>query len=243
MSSLSDRTRHLLIAVLAGVVVMGATFALTSRASSGGTSTAGGAAVLVATRQIAVGTSATALSSSGAVKTVDVVPGDRVAGAVTSLDSLGHLVVTEPIFSGEQITSKRFGSANEQGVRFDLKGTLRLTQLSGDANQVLAGTLVAGDHVDVLASIRNPESGQDHFSNTILRDLLVTGVEASSTPSSSGSTSTSWVDLVLTNAQADRLFWVEQNADWTLVLRPSVGAKDVPSTVQSSASVLSGHVG
>ena len=59
-----------------------------------------------------------------------------------------------------------------------------------------------------------------------------------------GATSSLSVELELTGQQAERLFWVKQNADWTLLLRPTVGAVETPSSPQTSASVLSGsHAG
>ena len=58
------------------------------------------------------------------------------------------------MYAGEQVTLRRFSDVAAQGIRSQLKGTLRAVQIAGDPNQLLAGTLKAGDHVDLVANLR-----------------------------------------------------------------------------------------
>jgi Flp pilus assembly protein CpaB len=243
MTHMSYRLRNLTLALALGILATSA--ALVFAAHGNGrhsTLTTQAVPVLVAAKNIAIGTPGSALQA-GALKRVSVAKADRMPGAVTNSVQIARLVVTQPIYAGEQIATQRFGVAGQQGIRSSLTASLRLIQLPGDANQLLAGTLAAGDHVDVAASILNPETGEAHYTNIVLRNLLVVSAPSGSNSLSvSGKTDLS-VDLELTDAQADRLFWVEKNAGWTLLLRPSVGASDGPAIVQSSASVLSGNRG
>ena len=73
-----------------------------------------------------------------------------VPGAISSADQVRGLIATQPTYAGEQVTARRFGTPSERGVRAQIQGTQRAVQIAGDPNQVLAGTLRAGDHVDIV---------------------------------------------------------------------------------------------
>src|SRR6476659_4002780 len=75
-----------------------------------------------------------------------------VAGAISSPSQLSQYVATQDVFEGEQVSTRRFSPPTAQGIRAQLKGTQRAYQLPGDANQLLAGTVQAGDHVDVVGT-------------------------------------------------------------------------------------------
>jgi hypothetical protein len=75
-----------------------------------------------------------------------------------------------------------------------------------------------------------------------LRNLLV--VKAPSSPSSTSTGQVLSVDLQLTGKQAQRLYWLQKNGDWSLLLRPSVHASDQrvsPASVQAVIEGSSGH--
>ena len=76
-----------------------------------------------------------------------------VPGAISNADQVQNLVTTAPIYSGEQVTLRRFANHVELGPRAQLHGTLRAITLEGDSAQVLAGTLKSGDHVDMVATL------------------------------------------------------------------------------------------
>src|SRR5205809_1015637 len=82
-------------------------------------------------------------------------------------------------------------------------------QLPGDQNQLLVGTLQAGDHVDIVGSWQLSGNENEKVSRIVLRDILVLQApEASSenkrVTQSSGDQA---IMLAVTDAQAQKLFW------------------------------------
>ena len=68
---------------------------------------------------------------------------------------LARLVATQEIFEGEQVSTRRFGTiAADAASGPSCTGTLRGFEVDGDPNQMLAGTLKAGDHVDLVATLK-----------------------------------------------------------------------------------------
>ena len=140
---------------------------------------------------------------------------------------IADLYTTEPVYAGEQLSLNRFAPSKEQGVRATLRGKNRAFQLSGDGDQMLNGTLLPGDRVDVVASVKNPEDQNDVRSLVALRDVLVL-----QTQDSEGATidnpddNQSAAILSVTDEQAQRLYWVTQNGEWSLQLRPVKKPKD-----------------
>src|ERR671930_1762342 len=170
------RVRNVVIAVaLAGVAALLTSFYVTSykRHVQRGQDKV---TVLVAKQDIPQGT--TGSEAGKLLKSEQVLRDSVVPGAVTSADQLDGKVATEMTMQGEQVSTRRFNTVAENGVRAELKGTLRAFQLSGDANQVLAGTLQERDHVDLVATLR---CGNDcEFSRVVLRNMLV--LQAPDTP-------------------------------------------------------------
>ena len=124
--------------------------------------------VYVPNKNFAIGTAGAKIADS---MTVQSVKRDQlVPDAVTSPVQIKGLYLTQPVIKGEQLTLKRFALPNEQGIRSKLAGKQRAVQISGDTNQVLAGTLVPGDRVDVVANLKNPQNNYDIRSTVVLRE-------------------------------------------------------------------------
>jgi pilus assembly protein CpaB len=188
--------------------------------------------VLVATHDIPAGTAGISLGHAIAVKAV--APDAVTVGALRRPQALTRLVSTQPIYAGDVITLRRFATSRGNTSLAGLRGNERAVDVSGEQTQLLAGTLQDGDHVDVVASVSIPNGSQHHESRIVLRNLRVLHA-----PSASGSGTTSAAaTLVLTDAQALRLFYVIKNADWSLLLRPTVRASDSNVPNDSAASVL-----
>jgi pilus assembly protein CpaB len=234
---ISYRTRNILVAAALGLlaVVLTLVYVAHTRKSAQSTTAAAPVHVLVAARDIPIGTAGTALAGSGWLVTKTFQPTDVPAGAITSLADVRAEVAIQPTYRGEQLVARRFGTTQQEGVLSVLKGDYRVVQLPGDANQLLAGTIKDGNRVDVVGSVKVPESGQNHYSTIFLRNLLV--VSAASKPSSNVGQDTTSIELRVTTSQAERLFWLEKNADWSLLLRPSTKATD-PATAPTSAQAL-----
>lgn len=205
--------------------------------------------VFVASKDIQVGTPGSevaALLEEQQVAKEAVVP-----GAIVGPSDVEGKVVTEKVYAGEQVTTLRFRAPSEQGVRAALSGNLRAVQVPGDSHQLLAGTLKENDRVDVVANLSykvvqfgqsEAASNEDNMATRIvLRDILVLrapqqlidagGVEAEGNADKS-------VLLALTDAQAQKLFFVMKNGAWTLELRPPTDPTDSPEGVETIASVL-----
>ncbi len=110
-------------------------------------------AVFVAKGDIPVGTSGADILKHHMLTSSQVVQRTIVPGAISNADQVQNLVTTAPIYSGEQVTLRRFANHVELGPRAQLHGTLRAITLEGDSAQLLAGTIKPGDHVDMLGEL------------------------------------------------------------------------------------------
>jgi Flp pilus assembly protein CpaB len=207
--------------------------------------------VWVATRDIPAGTSGADALSHGMISKTEVVHRAVVPGAISNTVQISGLVATQQIFDGEQITLRRFSQDATLGIQGELKGTYRAYQVHGDANQMLAGVLRKGDHVDLVATFKygivNTQI-KGFATRTVLRDLLVLRAPTTAADSKvengfSGGTS---VVLRVTDAQAQKLDFTinvasresDDNPWWHLTLRSPVKAADSPESITSIDSVL-----
>ena len=170
-----------------------------------------------ASHDIPAGTSGTEVAGSLAHKRVErtaVVP-----GAISDPSQIKRLVATQEIFSGEQVSTKRFEPLGELGIRGQLKGNLRAIVVPGDANQLLLGTLQDGDSIDVVSNFTFPEGSQQHVSRTILRDIKVLRAPVESKVQShlgSAANSPYAAILAISDTQSRKLFWMMKNGERTL---------------------------
>jgi Flp pilus assembly protein CpaB len=225
---LADRHGRARSLVLAAALAAAAAGLLAVRDSGGAAPPAPRASVYVAVADIPAGT-----PSSDAASRVELrsVPADGVVPqALTDLGRIAGLAAVEPIHAGEQVTLRRFGGGELRGVRAELAGTQRAMQVAGTREQLLAGTLVAGDQVDVVASVELPEGSGRHRTRVVLRGLAVLATAAAA--------ERAVVTLRGSDAQAAALFHVLHTAEWSLVLRPARRAADGAGAAQSSARLL-----
>ena len=203
--------------------------------------------VAVAARDIPAGTTGSQILSRRLLHVEQVARAAVVPGAVSRPEDIAKLVAVQPTYAGEQVSARRFGPLAAAGVRSQLRGTFRAVEIAGNPNQVLAGVLKAGDHVDIAANVKFPAEGsQKHFARVVLRDLLVlrtSGGPSQSTKITGVSNSDTWVMLRLTDSQLQKLFFVFTNDEWTLALRPGLDDSDSPSTLADATSVLQAGLG
>ena len=221
-------------AVLTMIYVAHGGGSATAKASRGATAT-----VYVAVRDIPVGTATANLFARGYVKAKPIAIADVAAGAITDRRQLTGLVAVQQVYAGEQLTERRFGSAGAAGVLSDLYGTMRVIQIAGDPQQLLAGILKPGDHVDVLASLGSGSSGTGATAGarvaTVLRDLLVLDAGTTQASGVAAGTAQNYVTLRLDDRQARTLFAVVKSGDWSFVLRPFVRPTDTSGTVDPAS--------
>jgi len=198
--------------------------------------------VLVAARDIPAGTTGSEVVEQHMLKTEAVPRRTLVPGWVGESDQLHNQVATQQIYEGEQVTVRRFAPPREQGIRSLIRGTERAAEFAGDAHQVLAGTLKAGDYVDVVGEWSLPDGTQHHVTRVILRNLLVLKaadalVEGAKLGPSQDNSS---VQLRLTDVQSQKMNYIYYNptADWYLQLRPPTKSTDSPNTFQEDHTML-----
>jgi Flp pilus assembly protein CpaB len=205
--------------------------------------------VFVAARDIPVGTSGAEAAARGMFRKQEVARKSVVPGAIATPGDIAEKIATERVYAGEQVSARRFVPVEQRGVLAQLKGNQRALQVPGDVNQLLVGTLKAGDRVDVVTSIKykvkdlggGAASDRDRTATrVVLRDLHVLRAPSSSFAADKvGSAVDSYaVQLKVTDSQAQKLFFVMKNGDWSLQLRPVVDAADSPESVETIESVL-----
>jgi Flp pilus assembly protein CpaB len=214
--------------------------------------------VFVAARDIPAGTSAADALAHQMLAPKVVTRSAVVPGAISNASQLAGTVANQPIYVGEQVTTSRFSDTAVTGIQGQLKGTMRAVQLQGDANQLLAGTLRAGDHVDLLATFKytvvhasqdtsqTTSDGGSFATRTVLRNIFVLRTSLGEATSKLASGGSGNVILRLTDAQAQKLDFTinvatrggDYNPTWRLTLRSPVNAQDSPESLTASESVL-----
>ncbi len=210
--------------------------------------------VFVAARDIPAGTSGADAIAHGMVTHKVVTRTAVVPGAISNTDQITGLVATQQMYTGEQITKLRFSESAVTGIQGELKGTLRAFQVQGDANELLAGTLRAGDHVDLVGTFKYHITGNStdtYFATrTVLRNLKVLQPPAGNIANgkiTNGFSDRVSVILALTDAQSQKLAFTITNASnqagsqgggWSLTLRSPIKADDSPESVTTLGSVL-----
>jgi Flp pilus assembly protein CpaB len=200
--------------------------------------------VLVAKQDIQPGTAGS--DAMHMLATEQVPRRSVVPGAISKPAELQNLVASQPIFAGEQVTTRRFSSPTQVGMPAQLSGTARAFDVEGDQYQLLAGTLKDGDHVDFVAALKQPGSQDFYFSRVVVRDVKV--LKAPDAPAAGGKlTNTSGgnfaVLLALTDNQAQKIQYVLANTGsdanrWHLQLRPVTHAADSADHLDSFDTVL-----
>src|SRR5262245_47448963 len=201
--------------------------------------------VFVAAKDIPAGTSGAEVVDQHMLKKVTVPKKAIVAGAISSPEQLSQYIATQDVYEGEQVTTRRFAPPKEQGIRAQIKGIQRAYQVEGDQHQLMAGTLKAGDHVDVVATwgVKVVGSQDDNMvSRVVIRNLLVlTPAEqaSGSTAVTSSSQQSAFVQLRMNDWQTKKMIWIQKNSadngqGWHLALRPPNASLDSVNSVDDS---------
>jgi Flp pilus assembly protein CpaB len=193
--------------------------------------------VYVATHDIELGTSGSDVARGGMLKVEQVPRRSVVPGAISQPDQIEKLVAVDKIYAGEQVSTNRFRPVQEQGVQAQLKGNLRALEVPGTGPQLLNGTLKDGDRVDILGSWLLPERGSSHVSRVLLRNILVLQAPSTNAVTShlgSNPNEGFTVMLAMTDSQATKFWWLVNNGDWSLQLRPITDPSDSPEEVNTA---------
>lgn len=188
------------------------------------------------------------------LSTKEVTKSAVAPGAISKPSDLKAYVSSQPIYAGEQVTLNRFSTTASTGVHGQLKGTMRAYILPGDANQLLVGTLRAGDHIDLVANFKYKLGTSDTYVATriVLRDVKVlraaAGGGASSKFANGGLDAKYTVMLAVTDNQSQKLHFTAMNAagqgsgnssmGWWLELRAPVKSADSPDSIETLRTIL-----
>jgi Flp pilus assembly protein CpaB len=200
--------------------------------------------VYVATKKIEAGTSGGEALRGSFLRSEKVARRSVVPGAISNPAQVEDLVVTEAVYPGEQVTVSRFRPVQQRGVRAQLAGNQRAFQLAGDGNQLLAGTLKAGDRVDFVGNFKVKQLREDKeeiaVTRIVMRDILVlsapNGAAAASKLNAGGGGHA--VQVAVTDAQVRKLFYMIQNGSWHLALRPVVDPTDTGENLEIIDNVI-----
>lgn len=202
--------------------------------------------VYVAKKDIPQGTLGSDLVKHGWIGPEQVVQRTVVPGAISNPDQVRNLLTSADIYSGEQVTLRRFADHAEQGIRVQLHGQLRAISLPGTPDQLLAGTLRNGDHVDLIANLKAGDCSTCLAVRDVAQDVLVLTAPSTGPSGKVGGTpGSSSVLLAVSDRKEAQKIWfaVENSAGWSLLLRPVAGATTPPIDVETYRSVLTDGVG
>ena len=193
--------------------------------------------VYVASHDIELGTSGSDVARGGMLRVQQVPRRSVVPGAISQPDQIEKLVAVDKIYAGEQVSTNRFRPVQEQGVQAQLKGNLRALEVPGAGAQLLNGTLKDGDRVDILGNWNLPEAASNHISRVLLRNILVLQAPSTNAVTSHLGANPNegfTVMLAMTDSQATKFWWVVNNGDWSLQLRPITDPSDSPEEVNNA---------
>lgn len=196
--------------------------------------------VFVAAHDIAANTPGSDIIAQHDLRQMTIPERNVVPGAISSVDQIRSLVLSSPIYAGEQVTVRPFSDVAAQGIRAHLRGTMRAIEIAGDPNQLMANTLHAGDRVDVVGNIRVDPNSNAFADKIIVRNLLVLQSPQDTATVKATGNSTSAI-LQVSDTQVQRLWYAIKNSDWTLELRPVINPADSRDRIDTIGTVLGGH--
>jgi Flp pilus assembly protein CpaB len=194
--------------------------------------------VLVASRDIPAGTNGSSVASGGYVKPQTVPRRALVPGWVASAAPLTSLVAAGQIYKGEQITLRQFKPAAQGGIFAKFSGNERVLTVPGEPRQVLAGTVSAGDRVDVVVNAHYHTGGLARGTAKVaIRNALVLKAPDLD-PSKIGVARGATITLAMTDNESMAMLWALENGTWFLALRPTSHPRNSRPSIETIYSLL-----
>jgi Flp pilus assembly protein CpaB len=197
--------------------------------------------VYVAKSDIPPGTPTADLSSRLSQK--EILSKNVIPAAVYDLESIEGQTTAQWIYSGEQVTARRFNETGRTGIHGELKGNLRAMNINGTQFQTLAGIVKTGDHVDVLVNFKL--DNETNVTRVLLRDIKVLrapqtgGIDSKIAESASDGAYS--IVLQLTDSQAHKFYLPSagnEDHEWWLTLRAPADATDSPESLTTVDSAI-----
>jgi pilus assembly protein CpaB len=215
-------------ALLAAVLVLVYVNHYRSTVKAGGVE----ANVLVALNRIPKGTPGNVVAQEHLFQATKIRLSQLQSGALSDPGSLAGRVASTDIFPGQQLTANDFSKATAT-VASNLIGAQRAITLPIDTPHGLAGTIHAGDTVDVYGGFNvipidktgQPTGGQQRpVLRLLVADLPVIAISGTKSNSGLGNSASPSITLKATSLQAANLAFASDNGKLWYVLRPPSGA-------------------
>jgi Flp pilus assembly protein CpaB len=204
-------SRNIVISVVLALAAAVALVLYTQHVQDSARSAGDAVRVVVVTHDIHAGTSVDAAAADGDLAYRTVRRSDLVPGAYIDLNAARGLVLTQPVFHGDQLTASRTGVRHEESVAARLTGNQRAFRLPVDANSGMTADIHPGDRVDVTASYVLDTNQVETYvlaAGALVMDVAPAAVGPSGDTSGQGS-----VLLRLTDRQVSYLANALANAD------------------------------
>ncbi len=225
---LATRQGSLTLALLCAVCAAGILIFALGRYKSNLRTVTPQSTVLVATAEIAKGTTGQSVAAERLYKSTPVIASQLAPGAISDAGELVGQTAQTDILPGQQLTSQDF--AADAGVTGMLSPNERAVSITIDEAHGDTDVLQAGDHVDIYSTF-NVENGNASVPTMVLLvpDALVLK-PASAVPVREGGTEISGGSMVLAvpTMQAAEVAYSSDNGKLYLTLRPTNAAVTDP---------------
>lgn len=185
--------------------------------------------VLVATGNIAKGTSGSAIAVRGLYKAQPIVASQMAPGAISDASLLAGKVVATAILPGQQLTLADFTGIT--GVTGVLPPNQRAVSISIDEAHGDTDVVQAGDRVDIYVQVSNPAKNGNEL-KLLEPNALVLKPAGTTTAASTGGQALAGSSMVLALPVnlAPMVAFASTNGTLYLTLRPANSSQTPPST-------------
>lgn len=205
--------------------------------------------VLTASFNVPVGLTLDELRARNLVK-YKKIPKEFVAeGAVTAKKTLGKKVLAVGLSPGEQLTAGNFSVSKDAGLAFTVPENMVAVAIPIDDMKAAGNLVKVGDYVNVVGTAKNTDDRE--LTKTILQKVQVLAVgtnmenrrgsQTSSIPeaaSSENNKNGKTVTLALSQADSEKLIFMQDQGRIWLTLLPSKKAQAVTTAGQTVDSVF-----
>jgi pilus assembly protein CpaB len=242
---LSTRQGTLGLAVLAGLLAIGALLAFMSGYKRNLDKGAQPVTVLVAKGEMPKGSSGDLIAKKGLFQATGFKRDQVEDGAITDPASLRGLVAVREIVPGQQLTVADFAKPSDP-VLSKLGDDQRAISVPLDSAHGMTGEIQAGDHVDVYAGFQVQPDGAGRprpVLRVLLQDVEVLKAPAANQKSqglAAATTQTQNIVLRVRDQDAAALAFASDNGKVWLTLRPQAGAVSAKPSLYNLERLLLG---
>jgi Flp pilus assembly protein CpaB len=242
---LSTRQGTLGLAVLAGLLAIGALLTFMSGYKRNLDKGAQPVTVLVAKGDLPKGSSGDLIAKQGLFQATGFKREQVADGAITDPASLRGLVAVREIVPGQQLITADFARPSDP-VLSKLGNDQRAVSIPLDTAHGMLGDVQPGDHVDIYAGFQIQADGASRprpVLRVLLQDVEVLKAPASDKKSqglAGGGTQTQNIVLRVRDQDAPGLAFSSDNGKVWIVLRPQVGAQSAKPTLINLERLLLG---